>query len=187
MRDSSYLCDSSKAPSIGLANERRELGMFKVRWYDSHLKLSRLQDPPSSTMRHPRDDIHKIRSTEDRVHLCRKVWHSSWGRERRQWIGIGHVPKVAIVKVRKGSQGAFARSRRLGGSCWRWCGWRLGTERLQLLLLWLGILVLWLRCLLMAGLSRLAVRGIRRNGRRSRMPIQTRNLFALFLGGSKRR
>jgi hypothetical protein len=45
---------------------------------DTNFKFTRLEDSPAAAMRHPGNDISKLRQAEDGVHLGRKVGDATW-------------------------------------------------------------------------------------------------------------
>ena len=75
----------------------------KVPTYNhSNFEFPRLEDPPRSAMRHPSDNIGKVGSAQDGVHLGWEVRHPTRKREGCQRIGVFHFRKVAIVEERRG-------------------------------------------------------------------------------------
>ncbi len=96
--------DPAKSPPIGLPNERRKFGMFKVGRYDPDFELTGFENPPGSAVGHPGDDITQVGSGEDGLHLGREIWYPSERREGSQGIVIGAVRVIAVVEVWCGFQ-----------------------------------------------------------------------------------
>jgi hypothetical protein len=91
------LCHAAETPSVGLTDEGRELGVFKVGRNHTDLELAGLQYTPRASVGHPGNDISERRVRKDAVHLRGKIGDTSRSSQGRQDIGVRLLREVLVV------------------------------------------------------------------------------------------
>ena len=102
----SRLCDATKALSVGLSDERRELLVLKICGDDANSKITWFKYTPRSSMWHPGNYITETRTGENAVHLGRKVGDSGKWSERNKRIVVSNLREISVIEER-GSQLKF--------------------------------------------------------------------------------
>lgn len=92
------LRDSLESPSIGLTDKGRVLGVTEKGGHHADFKLSGLEDLPGSTVRHPGNNILKVRTAENGVHLGREIGRFSWRDKRIKGIGVC-ILGVIVIRI----------------------------------------------------------------------------------------